>query len=144
MREETIKIYSFDELSDSAKEAARNHFRQSDCWNWSEEWWQSAQAFSRIAPIDIREADCSRRNVTIQWQGDNSIRELSGLRAWKWLLNNNWFEWARKNKAGDCTLTGFCGDRAFADTIAQYEKNPQSVPDLEQLFYEFTESGNLY
>ncbi len=145
MRQEIIGVYSFDELSESAKETAREWFRESDCWGWSEEWWQSAQAFSRIAPIDITKADYSRRDVAIRWNGisyvnrfdhDDSIRELSGFRAWKWLNNNGWFEWAAKESQGAYSMTGYCGDAPFGDALMAYAINPARVPTIEQVFYE--------
>lgn len=143
-------VYSFDELSDSAKESARDNFRNDgDLWGWQSEWWNSAEAFSKIAPIRITSADIDRAQVDIEWTGpdyalrydhSDEIAELSGLRAWKWLQNNNWFKWAANEKQGACTLTGYCGDCSFADTFAQYEKNPLSVPDLKQVFYESAQS----
>lgn len=151
-RQETITrtLYSFDELSDAAKDNARDYFRQSgDLWGWSDEWWKSAQAFGKIAPISIESADYDRGQVECKWTGvdyacrydhDEAIQELSGLRAWKWLQNNNWFKWARDNKQGACTMTGYCGDCAFADPIAEYEKNPLRVPTLEQVFNESAQS----
>ena len=150
MRTETITIYSYDELPETVRETVRNNFRtMGDLWAWSGEWWNSAQKFSRIAPIDIKEADWDRAHVTCEWTGpdyalrfdhSDEIAELSGLRAWKWLLNNNWFQWARRNAAGECTLTGYCGDCSFAGPLIEYEKNPSRVPDIKQVFYECAES----
>ena len=137
MRLKTIEIYQFHELEDYAKERARDYFRNSsDLWGWQSEWWESAQAFSKIAPIDIREADFERRHVDIRWTGDDDLAELSGLRAWKWLENNNWFKWAADNKSGKCTMTGYCGDCPFGDAIAEYKDDPKHTPELKQVFYE--------
>lgn len=146
-RQETITrtLYQFDELSDAAKETAREWFRSCEPWGWASEWIGSAQAFEKIAPVKIKGWDIDRADVTIEWTGteyatrydhDDAIRELSGVRAWKWLQNNNWFKWARDNKQGACSMTGFCGDCAFADPIAAYEATPSRVPDLEQVFRE--------
>lgn len=132
-----IQLFQLSELTDKARERAIDAFRNSgDCWGWGAEWWDSAQAFSRIAPIDIREADYGRRDVTIRWTGDDDIRELSGLRAWKWLQNNGWFAWAENERKGACSMTGYCGDAPFGDAIAAYARKPLSVPDIEQVFYE--------
>ena len=137
MRTETITIYSFNELPEATRETVRDNFRaMPDLWAWGAEWWDSAQAFCQIAPIDIREADYWRGHVDCRWTGDDNVAELSGIRAWKWLTNNGWFEWAAKNKAGECTLTGFCGDCSFGDAIAVYARAPWLVPDLKQVFYE--------
>lgn len=130
-------LYQFDELSESAKESARDWYRgDGDAWIWASDWIASAQAFERIAPIKIRGWDIDRAEVSIEWSEDSDIAELSGLRAWKWLENNNWFKWAKDNKAGACTMTGYCGDCPFGDAIAAYADKPLGVPDLEQIFYE--------
>lgn len=132
----TISVYSFDELDDCAKETARAIFRNDDCWLWQSDWWASAQAFCRIAPIEIRSADYDAGHVSVRCDAP----ELSGLRAWKWLQNNEWFDLAARNKAGECTLTGFCGDCDLFDPIAALANKPLQVPELSQLFYECAQS----
>lgn len=134
-------VYQFDELSERAKERARDWYRSGVCWSWSEEWWDSAQAFSQIAPIKITEADYNRAHVSYRWTGDDDVANLEGVRAWKWLHNNGWFEWAAREKTGACTLTGYCGDAPFADPlIDDYLHHPARVPDLKQVFYEMAQS----
>lgn len=154
MRQETqtIIVCQFAELNDDAKDCARQWYRSSmgdDAWAWGDEWRDSAQAFSRIAPIKITDADFERGHVSIEWQGpdhasrydhSDAIAELTGLRAWVWLTNNNWFVWAQKNREGECTMTGFCGDCAFGDALKEYERNPRRVPELKQVFYEMAQS----
>lgn len=137
MRSETIFIYTFDELPDETKAKVRDNFRaMPDLWAWGEDYWQSAMAFEKIAPIEIIRADYSQGYVDTRWTETEEIGELSGLRGWKWLLNNGWLAWADKNKQGACTLTGFCGDCGFADAIAHYALTPLSVPDISQVFRE--------
>lgn len=138
MRTETItkEIFEFDELDDSAKQRAREWWTAGgDHWQ-SDEWWQSAQNWAEIAPISIESADYDRGHVECTWSADCEIESLSGLRAWKWLQNNGWFDWAEREAPGACTLTGFCGDAPFADPLVQYSKTPLRVPDLKQVFYE--------
>ena len=137
MRTETVTIYQFNELPEAAQQATIDKFRDMGyCWGWQDEWWDSAQAFSKIAPIDITKADYDRGQVSVKWTDEDEIAELVGLRAWKWLQNNGWFTWAAKNKAGDCTMTGFFGDCAFGDAIMVYADKPLSTPELKQVFYE--------
>lgn len=133
---DTIEVYSVQELSEAARERAREHFRATADWPWLHEWWQSGQEFSKIAPIEIQTADFERGQVFARWQGDEQVKQLSGLRAWKWLYNNGWFALAKRNAQGDCTLTGYCGDCPLFDPIAVLEQKPLEVPTLEQLFYE--------
>ena len=139
MRLQTIEIFTFDELSDSAKEKARQWWREVDTWD-SSEWWNSAKAFGKIAPISITSADYDRGQVDVEWQGVEEAQYLEGLRAWKWLTNNGWFKWAKLETLGECTATGFCGDAPFADPLIEYSRNPLSVPDLLQVFYECAQS----
>lgn len=141
MRTKTIEIYAFHELSDAAKDAARDKLREwPDLWAWGEDCWKSAKAFSEIAPLEITEADYYRAQVSVRWKWGTELAEMSGLRAWKWLENNGWFKWARANKQGDCTMTGYCADCDFADPIIDYERKPRHVPALSQLFYECAQS----
>lgn len=135
MQTVTIEIFTFDELPESAKETAREWYRaQGDCWHWHEEWWQSAKAFSEIAPIKVWGADYDRMETSTEWTGDLETARLSGLRAWKWLRNNGWFELANRNAMGDCTLTGYYGDCPLFDPIKQYAAKPLAVPELGVLF----------
>lgn len=137
MKHVTITICKYEELSETAQETARDLYRQTGfAWGWQDEWWQSAQEFSRIAPIVIVSADHDRGHVDARWRGDSDVADLSGLRAWKWLQNNGWFDLAAKNAQGGCTLTGYCGDCPLFDPIAAYAKTPLAVPDLAQVFYE--------
>ena len=136
MRDITISVFQFDELTDTAKERARDWYRGLGAWSWQPEWWESAQAFTKIAPINIVALDYDRRHVSVVWTDDANVSELSGVRAWKWLKNNGWFEWAKANADGSCTMTGFCGDAPFGDPLVAYAKTPSKVPTLKQVFYE--------
>ena len=137
----TRTVYQFSELSESAQQrACERYASDGEAWHWHAEWWQSAQAFGTIAPIRITGADYERGDCDIEWRDDDAIAELTGLRAWKWLQNNNWFEWAKREAPGACTLTGYCGDAPFADPLLEYARKPLSVPDLKQVFYECAQS----
>lgn len=141
MRMQTVTIYLYDELSEQTKDKVRDNFRQmSDLWVWGEDYWQSAREFSRISPIDIREADYCNARIEARWTSDDAIAKLSGIRAWKWLANNGWFTWAEKNANGDCTMTGFGGDCPFGDAFIEYKDNPLKVPSLSQVFNEAAQS----
>lgn len=139
MRSEIVNFYQFSELSEDAKQVAIDNFRERGEFFWADEWLQSAQEFCLIAPVHIIRADICAGHVDVAWRGECE-GELNGVRAWKWLLNNGWFDLARKNVLGDCTLTGFCGDCDLFDPIAKYEKTPVKIPDLRQVFYECLQS----
>jgi hypothetical protein len=135
--EQTRTLFTIDSLEGRAKERALDWVREGGPWVWQCEWWDSAQAFARIAPIDIAEADYGRRIVSAEWTGDDSVEALSGIRAAKWLINNGWEELAHKNAQGGCTLTGYCGDCPLFDVIVKYLANDwRRIPDLGQVFYE--------
>jgi hypothetical protein len=136
MRTIEIKLFEYDELTPEAKAHARAAWvGLGEIWD-SSDWWNSAQEWAKIAPVNIDAANYDHRIVDVSWDGDEDVRDLTGLRAWKWLQNNGWFEWARREALGACTRTGFCGDAPFADPLVEYEKRPLLVPDLKQVFYE--------
>jgi hypothetical protein len=137
MRTETVTrhLYAFGELSPEAKDRARDYFRElPDLWGWQNEWWDSAQAFERIAPVRVLRVDYGCGHADCAYTGEEDVGDLSGLRAWKWLHNNGWFDWAREETQGACSMTGFCGDAPFSDPIAALERTPASVPELRDLF----------
>lgn len=135
MRTVEIEVFTFNELDERAKENARSWFRLSDDFD-SSEFVDSANAFAEIAPIRITQWDSHYGSVSFNWTDCDDIAELSGLRAWKWLNNNGWFEWAKSNANGDCALTGVFSDCYFGEAIKEYEKTPLQTPELEQVFYE--------
>lgn len=135
--EQTRKLCTIEHLAGRALERALDWVREREPWGWQYEWWDSAQAFAKIAPVDIVEVDYDRRHVRTRWQSDCEIAELSGIRAAKWLINNGWEELAHKNAQGGCTLTGFCGDCPLFDPIAEYLAGDwRRIPELSQVFYE--------
>lgn len=136
MRTQTVNVYTFDELPESVQGKVLDYFRQDAFEFEGSEFWESAVAFSDIAPIDIESADYTRAQVSIKWTGDSDLEELEGLRAWKWLENNGWFTWAKKESEGACQLTGCYTDCAFGDAIHAYAETPSRVPTLKQVFYE--------
>ena len=140
MRDFVTTLYKFDELSDDAQQRAVDDYLRHNDFFWSDEWWQSLQEFCSVAPVKIDRLDFSLGHADCVWMGDRDVANLKGLRAWKWLHNNGWFDMARRNVAGDCTLTGFYGDCALFDPIARYEKDYMGVPDLDSLFYECAQS----
>jgi len=80
-----IKIYSFSELSEDAKEKAINNYRNSDYDNfYAEELTDSVKAFLELFNIEIynRYSHFKLSNI------DASILELQGIRLYKWLINN--------------------------------------------------------
>jgi len=130
-------VYTLEELSESAKEKAHGDWLNcSDLWHWQGEWEDSLNAFCAIAPVKWSEYNLDWGSISYRWKEDESLAELSGVRAWKWLLNNGWFDLAERNARGECTLTGYCGDCDLFDPIHKVRDNPNKVPSLKQVFYE--------
>lgn len=143
MRTETVTrtLYTFRELSEKAQERAISRMRRyADLWHWQHEYWDSAKAFGKIAPITIESAEYDNRNVGTRWTGDEDVSRLAGVRAWKWLHNNGWLDLAAKNANGACTLTGYIGDCALFDPIHKIARTPETVPTLRDLFDACAES----
>ena len=151
-------LYPFSDLSEAAQERAVEAYRDAhagDAHAWGAEYRDSLEAFCRIAPIVATGWEYgSYRNDHIDTEfEDGDIADLSGLRAWKWLNNNgpdfrdgradddlSWFEAARREVVGGCTLTGFQADAPLFDPIHNAERNPLSITSLGDLFHECCEA----
>ena len=140
MRTETINIYQFDELSDDVKEKAHERYLESGDWFfWFHEWQDSLNAFCSIAPVEWIRFDVTAGHIDARFT-DSDVAELEGRDAWKWLNENGWFPLAERNAAGECTLTGYCGDCDLFDPIHKYSAMPDAIPTLEEVFYECLQS----
>lgn len=130
----TKELYKLDELPADIQEKVILHWRENDHFFWGDEWEQSLNGFCKIAPIS-----------KVDWQvgvwgytfasckvDDENIGELSGIRAWKWLANNGFFD--EKLIGGNCPFTGYCGDEDLLDPIRKAKANPASIGSLEELF----------
>jgi len=143
MRQETVNIYTFDELSDEAKERARDWYREGEDFGWIlKEASDSVKEFNKIAPVIISDADYYRQYVKVKWDYDSYYdgeEDLEGREAWVWLKKRGWFAIAKENSDGGCTLTGVCYDCPLFDPITEVAKTPQKVPSLMDLFRECAE-----
>jgi hypothetical protein len=132
-----ITVYKFDELDASTQERVISNWRDGDQFFWTDEWAQSLDAFAKLAPLTVRNWDIGYRGngVTFDMDQDadygNGIAELSGVRAWKWLVNNGWAELAAGQS---CPFTGYCGDEDLLDAIRAALANPASITSLRDVF----------
>lgn len=90
---EEFDVYTFEELSDKAKERAREWFRGCmDGNDWmAEEWRASLKAFVELFNGKLRDycyPERGRSYVKVDWSIDDCILELSGVRLWKYLNAN--------------------------------------------------------
>lgn len=169
---ETFDVYQFSELSEQAKEQARGWFRSCmDCDDWdSTEWRDSMLAFAdhfgfHITNWELGDGRGAHIDATFD-RLDDCIRELSGVRLWKYLDANyggkvtvrdggtvgspddpyrphkEWrdgHDWIRAGQAGECPFTGMYTDCALFDPLAEFVKRPDSRT-FEELLAECLES----
>lgn len=87
-----IQLYKFDELSESAKEAAINWWRESAAEDsfWADECFSSIKAFCLTFGVTFKNAEYGY-NSDINYrlgQIDDNVLALSGSRARTYILNN--------------------------------------------------------
>lgn len=110
MRTETISIYQFAELSEEAKETAREWWRNATLKNgfaWQEEWIESIKRGLKSFGADLYnyDIDClnaSQSLVAIKNYNDNT-EELKDLRLRTWLLNNYYHNFFERKPYGSYT-----------------------------------------
>lgn len=98
MREITIQVYKFEELSEEAKNKARNWWRESGDDDWSD-YETSLKAISEHmdARYDYAVSAYGYSHVDIKVNLDSDVEELSGVRALTWVWNN-WISPTLKGK----------------------------------------------
>jgi len=157
MRQETVthNIYKYDELSEQAKEKAREWYRQGDLYHWHDFNMETLKQFECIFPI--YNSNCSYGgyrppfidySIDIHYNNyydsEDEILELSGVRLYKYIVNNYWYDLfkpatrflktigsnnnrERKSKINfnnDCVLTGYCIDMSILGPIYDFLKGP--------------------
>lgn len=139
----TIKIYQFDELSEKAQEKAIQDYIDSEReYSWMDDNIESIKqglthfGFSMGNRYRIEYASANRSYVPIEGH-DDEVRELSGVRLWKYLTNNHldyWCKYEKKRKPlleGNCPFTGYCVDENFLDPIRNFMKKPTDISFIE-------------
>jgi len=130
------KIFTFDELSDDAKEVARQWFRDGieGGGSWASEWRESAEEASKFLPFEITNWSVGDRGqfVKIRVKEEN-VEEMSGVRLWKWLQANNGFNLG-VDPFASCPFTGYCGDESILDPIRAFLKRPNASTTGRELF----------
>lgn len=154
MRTIEIKAYTFDELSDDAKEKAFERFLNTDReYFWMDENKHSIEkglehfncSMGNRWEIDWSSANQSYVPVVIDLQYSDEIAELSGVRLWKF-INNGYMQYFckydKKYKPlldGNCPFTGYCVDENFLDPIRNFMKKPTNTTFkelMEECVYE--------
>ena len=151
MRTEQIQIYTFDELSESAKQSAIQDYREGNTeYFWLDEWVDSLKKFADVTGIKIDDYGIGAYCYAyvrwsfdpFDWWLDKDTNDLSGLRLRTWLINN-WLPEFEKGKYDSLgiyhksryskiqtevcfTLTGYCGDMPLIDPILEFISKPDN------------------
>jgi hypothetical protein len=126
-----IKLFSFSELSDEAKEKAIEHWRDIERdFAWAGEWQDSLDEFCKVFPIEWAEWDIYH-GISYKMICDDEISELSDVRLSIYLQNYD--------IGDDCPFTGFCGDEDILEPMRDFLKKPDDR-DFESLLYECLQS----
>jgi hypothetical protein len=126
-----VTVYKLDELDAAMQQRVIEGWRAGDQFFWEDEWRDSLHAFAKIAPIKVRDWSVGYGGTYVTFDMDDDIADLSGIRAYKWLVNNNW---AKLAAGQDCPLTGYCGDENLLDAIRTAIGTPASISSLRDVF----------
>jgi hypothetical protein len=142
MKTKIINIYSFNELSDEAKEHAIQEYRErnTDIF-WADETIASLKGlFDNCNGIRLKNWSLGEYNSWIRVDFDREeTEELSGKRAWAWIENNllcniripenslsingtrrelaQYGKYYRSGMIKPCPFTGYCADDAYLDSL---------------------------
>jgi hypothetical protein len=135
-------VYSFAELSDSAKQTALAAVAEDSqsCWvdHSSREYLDSLRKWAEFFNVTIHDYclgdGCS---VTVRLDRiDDCILDLKGIRLWKWINNDHTGfapEEIRNAKDGSCPLTGVYPDCPLFDPLADFIKRPDNSTTWDEL-----------
>lgn len=151
MRTKEIKIYQFQELSDESKEKAIEKFREMEDFAWSSEYLDSLEAglkhFGfRLKHYEIDWSNINYCDTAIDNYHDQEILGLTGVRLYKYIVNNflnTYCKYSKKNVSvfdGNCAFTGVSSDEDFLDPINEFLKKPSIKYNFEELIEECVHS----
>jgi hypothetical protein len=139
----TLYAYKFDELDPKVQAKVIERWRYNDTFFWADEWRDSLKAFADHAPLTIRDWNVGYPGTYVDFiihEDDNygdGLGTMSGVRAWKWLMNNGWGDLANpKDTRKSCPFTGYCGDETLLDAIRTALANPATITSLRDVFAE--------
>lgn len=160
MREIITKIYNFDELSDKAKEKARQWFRLHDDSDYSDER-NCVNAIANVlhsSKVDYYVGLDGISYVEFRVDLNDDILSLKGVRALKWVYNNWVFptfkgkyfsklvpcdkdkehpmgvrvvkRYSKATPVFDCPLTGFCMDMNLFEAYGLIQQDVKEGKDV--------------
>ncbi|MCP4988413.1 MAG: hypothetical protein GY928_20885 [Colwellia sp.] len=149
---EEIKLYNFDELSESIQNKIIDDWRINDQFFWGSELVASLDRFAEYTGINIQRYSLGGSNSTVNWNYslDNcELGDLKGVRLSTWLINNwvhvftnqkiYYLKGYKKRRISkiqvnyDCPLTGCGSDSGLIDPILKQVTKPDLNIDLNDL-----------
>ena len=142
----TFTYYSFEELTEEAKEKAIEDFRTTMEYFDDTDSQETLTAFCNLFPVSVDNYDTDYSVINGNYSIDNGIDNLTGIRLLKYIVNNYWNDlfkpkWyyvnghSRYSKCqfdNSCVLTGFYMDDCILKPIYEFLLNPSAVC-LEEL-----------
>ena len=117
MRTELVAIYNFDELNEEAQQVAIERERNSriECGEipFAHDLMHSLKAVIRISGLKLSGWSLGLDNSWLKVSFPSDDDEISGALAMEWLQENL----LSKIKRGECSLTGYCSDEDFVDSL---------------------------
>lgn len=158
-----IKLYSFEELSEEAKNKAIENYKNDHCETlgtfWQEENFESIKAVLNFFDVKIKNWSIdysSAGRSFIDWElnsdYDDDIKNLYGSRLYKYLQNNyigrrtgsfnSVFDGKPDN--GRCLFTGYCADCDLITPVVEFMERPIKNINFEDLINEIIYAGLKY
>lgn len=147
-----IPVYYFDQLSDSAKEKARDWWRQMEASDpaWAGERRDTLDAFCKEFPVEVRDWSYDYCNYQMRklWTAGEAAAEMKGKRLYglicaeygpRLLWKRKVYEKNGKKRTSkiimvdtSCPMTGYCLDEDMLDPLRDYLK----APDMDLTYQE--------
>lgn len=132
-REITKTVYKFEELSDRAKERARDWYRDGLEYHWADDNIDSLREWADWFYVKIRSyslggSDNRYQQVKFELNIDDNVAGLRGVRLWKWFQN----QCVLPDLSGTYPFTGYCFDEVLLDPIRDFLNRPWDT-DYEEL-----------
>ena len=116
----SVPVYTFQELSDKAKEPAINHFRETRDFPWNLDYRKSLQHFAKCLNLEIKE-------YNIGYPGTYIAADCRGLRGLT-------LKAAKTLKLSD----GFCASKGLQENfVSEFEKHGDSKAAAEYALRKF-------
>lgn len=140
-------VYKFGELSEQAKEVARNYFYAHWSYPWAEENREALQDFADRFGVHVRNWSYDEHSSYVDFDIRRNYPEHTGIRLYKWIMYNMFdhlyspaylnhvggkARYSKVKKQRRCP-TGYCMSEAMQDPIHEFLQKPDSSSTMESL-----------